>query len=466
MIIYGRIFGVGMQMDAWVLAAGTVAAAGSLAWGPVNEIVRSRFLQQAEHHGFELAARNASQLIKVSAMASAALAVLLLVLGPQLLALLYEGTYKETANLIFQVFSLLLPSLAIVQMLALTSAYLNCCKVIYAPEWIGIGAGILSLVCVVLLAESWGIYSLVVAHYVAITISLAGSWWILYRRKFIGSTSWLVIDSSVLDYIRFAKPLYISYASGQANAILERSMASSLAAGSVSSLYYAGQIKSTLQAVITSVLFSLAVPQLTRAVFKQDGLGFEGAWREVQGVISLFLVATVPPIFAGSSLIVAVLFGANHLETLNSNVISDLIKFYVLALIPVSLYLVHGAALLAKQRSKTYAVWGVLSQGISIGLMLALFPHIGLQAFPAALFVSHFVAAAMMAREVGPSAGLWKDLTLSLLLLFVVILLEQILFEWLFLRFHEPIISLALGLLIHGMFVAALLVLKLSKRVS
>jgi peptidoglycan biosynthesis protein MviN/MurJ (putative lipid II flippase) len=463
LIVYGRVFGVGLQMDAWVFASGVVAAAGMLTWGPVNEIARSRFLQQVGRDGFEQAARDATRLLRVTALGAAALSLVLWGCGPRLVAWLYAGIDAQGAALMLQLFALLLPALVLGQMLALTSAYLNCCGVIYTPEWVGIAAGLFSLFFVVIGAAPWGVHALVAAHYAGLTISLTGSWWLLHRQGFLGACWRPLIGPGVRDYLHFATPLYLSYGAGQANAVLERSLATSLGPGSVSSLNYSAQIKSTLQAVITSVLFSLAVPRLTRAVVEQDGKAFWPAWRDVQGVVTLFLLGVLPPMIAGASLIVQVLFGLQRLDVAQADIMVDLIRAYLLALVPVSLYLVHGSALLARQRGRIYAAWGVITQAMSIALLLALLPQLGIRAFPVALFVSHSIAAIAMAWAVGPSAAMWKDVAVSMLLLFGVTQTEQILFKWLQAHLHEPVVAMALGLAAHGAFVAVALAFKRSQ---
>lgn len=460
LIVYGRVFGVGMEMDAWVFAFGVVMAAGMLAWGPVNEIARSRFLQQAEREGFDQAACHATRLLRVTALGSATLALALWVCGPIIVNWLYAGADEQGAALTLRFFLLLLPALVLGQMLALTSSYLNSCGVIYAPEWIGIGAGIFSLGCVVLGAAAWGIFALVAAHYAGLVISQIGSWWLLRRRGFLKASLRPVIDPGVRDYLHFASPLYLSYGAGQANIVLERSLATSLGPGTVSSLHYPAQIKSTLQAVITSVLFSLAVPRLTKSAGERNGDGFWSAWRDVQSIVTLFLLAVLPPVVAGAPLIVAVLFDRGRVDVAQADMMANLIRVYVLALVPVSLYLVHGTALLAQQRGRMYAAWGVGTQAMSVALLLVMLPQLGIKAFPVALFVSHSFAAVAMSWAVGPSVALWKDVFVSMLLLLTVIWSEHILFQWLLADGHELAATFALGLTAHGVFVAVLLVIQ------
>jgi putative peptidoglycan lipid II flippase len=425
LMLYGRLFGIGLQMDAWVFASSVVAAAGMMAWGPVNEIARSRFLQQAARDGFPVATQGATRLLRVTGLGSAMLSLLLWLAGPRLLSILYVGVQHRGELLVLRVFALMLPSLVLAQILALGSAYLNCCAIIYAPEWIGVGAALVSLASVYSLASSIGIYSLVVGYYMGLLLSVGCVLFLLLRRRFLGAPWRPLAGAAVSDYLKFSAPLYMSYGAGQANGLLEKTLSSSLGIGVVASVNYAAQIKNALQSVVTSVLFSIAVPRLTQAATGDaDKISFAVAWRDVQRVVVLFLLAALPPVWGGANLIVVVLFGKARVNADQLDLVGSLIRFYLIALVPVALSLVHGVALLAQQKSRSYAVWNVVALLLSSAFSLVFVSKLGARAFPLALLLSYSLAAMAMARAVGPSRHLWVELLgwLGLLALYSVLI--------------------------------------------
>jgi peptidoglycan biosynthesis protein MviN/MurJ (putative lipid II flippase) len=412
------LFGVSLATDAWVFASSVVAALGLFVWGPVNEIVRSRFLLQLGRYGFVEAAQAAAQLMWVTALVSVFLAFALWFCAPWLLSWLYQSSGVEADRLVLRVFALMLPSIVLSQVLALGTAFLNCCDMIYEPEWIGVLAALSSFVCLFALGADVGIYALVAAHYVGLLVAVLGVLALLWRKHFLDGFLRPVSGVAVRDYLLFSLPLYSSYGAGQANVMLEKSLASSMGVGMVSSLNYASQIKSTLQAVVSSVLFSLAVPRLSRVLALGHTVqDFTLAWLEVQRVVALLLLLVLAPVWGGADLIVAVLFDADHVNAAQMSLVADLIRWYLVALVPVSLYLVHGCALLAQQRGGSYAFWGVFSQALSVLICLSFFDVLGPKVFPVALFVSHGLAAVAMAITVGSSGLLWRDLCVWLVLL-------------------------------------------------
>jgi putative peptidoglycan lipid II flippase len=455
LLVCARLFGVSLATDAWVFASGVVAALGLFVWGPVNEIARSRFLLQLGRDGFLDAAQAAAQLIRVTALGSVLLAFVLWFCAPWLLSWLYQSSGVEADRLVLRVFALMLPSIVLSQVLALGTAFLNCCDMIYEPEWIGVVAALCSFVCLFALGADVGIYALVAAHYVGLLVAVFGVLALLWRRRFLAGFLRPASGPAVRDYLLFSLPLYSSYGAGQANVMLEKSLASSMGVGMVSSLNYASQIKSTLQAVVSSVLFSLAVPRLSRALSMGAGEhDFTLAWLEVQRVVALLLLLVLAPVWGGADLIVGVLFDVARVNEAQMALVADLIRWYLVALVPVSLYLVHGCALLAQQRGRSYAVWGVVSQALSVLICLFFFDAWGPKVFPLALFVSHGLAAVAMAVTVGSSGLLWRDFFVWMVLLFTSCGTAFIFAQWIALQVGSGFMAL---LILCGSYAALLL---------
>lgn len=416
LVVYGRLFGIGLAMDAWVFASGAVAAAGMLVWGPVNEIARARYLKNVADHGNMAAVIGANQLLRFTVAVTLVLILAMFALGPWVVGVLYSGDQANDSGIVLRLFTLMLPSLLLGQILSLGTAYLNCLGVIYAPEWIGVGAGISSLCIVLLLAPSVGIYALAAGQYFSSALSMILVLGLLLRHRFLLGTRMPIAGRAVWDYLGFASPLYMSYAAGQANGILEKSLASSIATGALSSINYASQIKSTLQAVISSVLFSLAVPRLTQAASDVDDRLFLRTWRDVQRLVCIFLLLLLPPILGAADLIAELLFNVAKSGGQQPANVALLIRLYAVALLPVSLYLVHGAALLARQNGRAYAAWGLISQIVSGLCCIVFVREFGTAIFPVALFFSHGIAAFAMAKSVGPSRKLWIEFSMIVLL--------------------------------------------------
>lgn len=401
LLLYARAFGIGIQMDSWVFASGFAASVGLLLWGPVNEVVRSRFVRQVEEAGEENARSSATSLLVFTATASMLVCIFLFVSAPQIVDTLYAANENSVKSVVLTLFVLMLPSIVIGQFLSLGTAYMNCCDVIYTPELIGIAAAVLNLACVAALSPSMGIQSLVLGYYIGAATSLVVVVRFLHARGFLrrpGGLAVIVRDSR--HAIVFAAPLFFSFGAGQLNVLLEKYLASVMGVGVMSSVNYASQIKSTLQAVLTSVLFSLIVARLTQAASQQGGDVFKRMLAEAQRLAMIFVLTVLPFVFGTADALAAVLFGNASTSASALQEMALLIRLYVVALMPVALYLVYGVALLAQQKGRSYAALGVAAQLLSAAISVTLFPVLGSAVFPIALLISHWVAALWMLQRV------------------------------------------------------------------
>ena len=403
-ILYARYFGIGFEMDSWVWASGITASIGLMLWGPVNETIRSRFVRLMSESGQAVALSNARSVLLFTTAVSLLVAAVIYFGLPQIIGSLYPTSTPAQSRLLSEIILLMLPSIVIGQVLNLGIAYMNCHDIIYTPEVMGIFSSALNLLCVPLLSPRLGVYSLVVGHYLGILVSLIVVTHFLYVRKVMrGPLHPLVVWQDSKAAIIFAAPLFLSYGAGQMNGLLEKFIGSLLGVGVVSSVNYASQIKSTLQAVLASVLFSLVVPRLTQAASSSDETQFTRMLRDSQRTALICLFFLLPFVFGAAEPIALLLFGKAVSSPAALAEMSTLIRLYVAALLGVVLYLVYGVALLAQQKGKVYAVYGVGSQLASAAFTILLYKILGSSVFAYALLVSHLGAALLMLRHIESS---------------------------------------------------------------
>jgi hypothetical protein len=468
LILCGHLFGLGLQMDSWVFSFGVISAVSMMLWGPVNEITRSRFLSHVALFGFNVAAETATKLLRFTLIGCGLISFVMWVYAPRILGLLYASELSHADALVLQLFYLLIPSLALGQLNSLGVAYLNCCDVIYVPEVIAIGASTLSLISIFFLAPTFGIYAMAVGHYIYVFISVFFVLFLLHRRRFFRGSWFPLANRPMLDYLVFAAPLYLSYLAGAFNGLVEKTLASGMEIGVLTSINYASQIKSTLAAVLTSVIFSLTVPSLTRQASKSfRSPEFLTAWREVQRNVMVFLFAVIPPIWVGSPLIANIIFVSSRIDENKINLVVMLIRYYLLAVVPVALYLVHGAALLAQQKGRSYAIFGIISQAVSAAFAIVLLPIFGPQVFPLGLLFAHILVAIAMACKIGPTGELWAELVGWLFLIAIAVIFMSRLSSFVSFPVSSASVMILILFLIHAAIVGvSFLVISYARKIT
>ncbi|WBH15103.1 lipid II flippase MurJ [Sphingomonas radiodurans] len=408
MFVYARIFGASATYDAWIWALGIVNAAGMLLFGPITETIRASYASidsregraAAEQYIATIAVIMIGGAILVAGAAALTLPLLAAGLAPQ-------QSGQEPAATFF--LYALAPSLALSQVVAVLTAHLNCHSRIYAPEIAGTVGGCIGLGFIVAFPQLPATWLLPGSYYIALFMPLlvGASFWPQLVRVL-----WHLEGSAFRRHARealgFSMPLLLPYALGQAGGVVERQYALLAGTGALSILSYAFFARNTVQAVFTAALSALAVPALARAWDAEDTGPFRATLAHWAHQCLMLVTIGMVTLFGLSDTIPPLLFGDN-ITAGQQSLLSELLRFYAVAIVTVVLYLMGGSALLAARRGKTYAALGTLASLIALALLLILFPVIGIIAIPIGLAISHALAAGLMFRAIDPADG-WQIL--------------------------------------------------------
>ncbi|WP_164518971.1 lipid II flippase MurJ [Sphingomonas sp. ABOLG] len=419
MFVYARVFGASATYDAWIWALGIVNAAGMLLFGPITETIRASYASIDNREGEEAAEQYIATIavimiggaILVAGAAALALPTLATALVPQ-----QSGQAPAATFFLYA----LAPSLALSQVVAVLTAHLNCHGRVYAPEIAGTVGGCVGLALIVTFPQLPATWLLLGSYYVALVMPLlvGASFWPQLVRALLHLKG-PAFRRHAREALGFSMPLLLPYALGQVGGVVERQYALLAGTGALSILSYAFFARNTVQAVFTAALSALAVPALARTWNAEDIAPFRATlthWvRQCLMLVTIGMVA----LFGLSDTIPPLLFGDN-ITGAQQSLLSELLRFYAVAIVTVVLYLMGGSALLAARRGKTYAALGALASLVALALLLALFPLIGIIAIPVGLTISHALAAGLMFRAIDPADG-WQVLRDAALRILVVV---------------------------------------------
>lgn len=408
MFVYARVFGASATYDAWIWALGIVNAAGMLLFGPITETIRASYASIDSREGREAAEQYIATIavimigtaILVAGAAALTLPLLATALVPQ-----QSGQAPAATFFLYA----LAPSLALSQVVAVLTAHLNCHGRVYAPEIAGTVGGCVGLALIVAFPQLPATWLLPGSYYVALAMPLlvGASFWPQLVRA-LRHLKGPAFRRHAREALGFSMPLLLPYALGQVGGVVERQYALLAGTGALSILSYAFFARNTVQAVFTAALSALAVPALARAWDARDSGPFRDALRHWAHQCLMLVTIGMVTLFGLSDTIPPLLFGGN-ITAGQQALLSELLRFYAVAIVAVVLYLMGGSALLAARRGKTYAALGALASLVALALLLALFPLIGIIAIPIGVAISHALAAGLMFRAIDP-ADSWQVL--------------------------------------------------------
>lgn len=401
MFVYARVFGASATYDGWIWALGIVNAVGMMLFGPITETIRASYSSIESQEGQAAAEQYIATVAVMMIGGATFVAIGAVVLIPDLVTLLLpEHSVHRPAAYYF--LHALAPSLVLSQVVAVLTAHLNCRNKIYAPELAGTVGGGIGLAFIIAFPGLPATWLLLGSYYLALLAPLAAGasfWPSLFAA--LRKLEWSAFRSHSLHALGFSIPLLLPYALGQILALVERQYALEAGIGALSVLSYAFFARNTVQAIFTAALSTLAVPRMARAWRVADTEPFRfvlGKW--VQQCLMLTTIG-MSVLFGLSDLVPPLLFGGN-ISVEHQALLGQLLRFYAVSIAALVLFLVAGSGLLAAHQAKTYAACSALACVVSLAILFAFFPQIGVVSIPIALAISHFLAASLMLRAIIP----------------------------------------------------------------
>lgn len=422
-----KYFGVSFERDAWILTITFFSSIGLAFWGPIDETFRTKFVFLKETEGEKVALSKAISLVGFTIIGTLIISTIIYIFSSDISFYLNPLNNDKKIFLIISLILLMTPTLLINQITSIGVSVLNAYDVFYLPEIAGTIASICNLVFIVFLAPLIGIYSLVISQYISILLLLVIVIYYLKKQNLQVRTFWIINWVDVKVFLFFALPFFLPYFAGQVNSFAEKWLSNTLGNGKVSTLDYARQFSMILQAIISSVLTTVMVPMLAKSYAKKDLNGFMDIIKHNITTIFVIMCLTVPILIGGSKPLSNFFFGQGKVTLYQLEEIANLISLYGFSLVGVILYLVFGLILLASNKGKKYAFWGVLAQVIVLFFNIFFIKNFNVYVFPISLGIGHFLTACILSYYVELNDK-WEVYLQIVKNIFVLLIISSILY--------------------------------------
>jgi putative peptidoglycan lipid II flippase len=395
--LIAKYFGVSIERDAWILTMTLISTVGFAIWGPINETFRAKFVFLKEKEGEEAAISRAVSLVGFSVLVTIAISLVILLFTHPIAHALDSTGSPQKLSLIVSLMLIMLPTLLINQITSFGISVLNAYDVFYLPEFVGTVASVCNILLILFLAPIIGIYSLAVSQYVAILLLFIAVIFYLRKQSFKLRPMGIIHHwGNIKVFILFALPFFLPYFAGQISQLAEKWIANSLGDGSVSTLDYARQFSMTLQAVISSVLYTAMLPVLAKSFAQSDADRFATIVKENFTTIFVIMCLTVPVLIGAAAPLSEFFFAHGKVSSAALLVIINLMRIYGLAFVGIILYSIFGLILLASDKGKIYAFWGILAQVVVLCFNIVLVGKWGIYVFPIAFGIGHLLTACIL----------------------------------------------------------------------
>jgi len=371
-ILIAAKFGSGFETDAFFVAL----AATGLITTLIREAITTTFipiLSEVEaKEGKKGKVIHANNMINIIIAISIILVIVAWVLSPLIIKLTAKDFKEEQFNLAVSLMKIGLPMVLFSGVMGSLTGFLHSEQKHKSSAAIGFPFNLVYIFFLLFLSSRFGIKGLMVAGVFAVMLQLliqipearkAG-----FRYKFIFDIN----DKFIRKALYLSLPVLIGVAINDINVIVNKTLASGLAEGSISWLNYADKLNSLLLGVFVSAVTTVIFPLLAKESNNDNIKGM----KKIMGYgVNLILLVTIPAtvgLVVLSTPIVQVAFERGEFTSADTLMTSYALVFYSLGLVAASLRLLITRVYYSLQDTRAPMVYGAISVGLNIVLNIIL----------------------------------------------------------------------------------------------
>jgi len=395
-VLIAAKFGSGMETDTYFIA---MTATGIIT-GLMNNAIRITFIpvfaEIESTEGKEGKLDHTNNLINIVFFLSLILVCIGWIASPLIIKLLAKGFYGEQYKLAIQLLKIGLPMITFSSIIGTFSGFLQSEQRYISTAAIGFPFNFVYIVFLLFLSTKFGIKGLMVASVIAvfsqILIQLPEAKKSGYKYKF----TFNIKDKYIKKILYLSIPVFIGVAINDLNAIVDRTLASSLAAGSISALNYANRLNGLILGVFITAITTVIFPLLSKEFSNNNINGV----KKIMGYgFNLILLITIPAavgLIVLSTPIVEVAFERGEFDSTATIMTSKALIFYAIGLVAMSLRLLIDRVYFSLQDTKTPMINGAISVVFNIVLNLILVQYMGHAGLALATSIATTIATLLM----------------------------------------------------------------------
>ena len=369
-VLIASEFGSGIETDTFFVAmtattliTGFLSSAISTTFIPVLSEIESK-------EGKKGKVEHSNNMINIIFAISIILVIGGWLAAPVIVKVLARGFQGNQFELAVQLTRIGLPMILFGGVIGVFTGYLQSEQRFTSSAAVGFPFNFVYIFFLLFLSSKFGIKGLMVASVIAV-----GSQFLIQIPEAISSGYKYVFkfdlkDKYITKVILLSLPVLVGVAINDLNAIVDRTLASSLVSGSISALNYANKLNGLILGVFISAITTVIFPLLS----KESNSDNISAMKKIMSYgINLILLITVPAtvgLIVLATPIVEIAFQRGSFDATATFMTSQALIFYSIGLVAMALRLLLNRVYYSLQDTKTPMVNGAISVAFNIALNL------------------------------------------------------------------------------------------------
>ena len=371
-VLIASKFGSGIETDTYFVAMTATYLITNLINNAISTTIIPVLSEIETKEGKESKIRYTNNMINIIFVFSLVLVLIGFLASPLLVKLLAKGFYGEQFNLAVKLIRIGLPIIVFSCILGAVIGFLQSEQRYTSPAAIGFPFNFVFIFYLIFLSTIFGIkglmFSAVIATLSQLLIQIPEIKKTGFRYKFIFDLK----DKYIKKVIFLSLPVFVGIAINDLNAIVDRTLASSLVEGSISALSYANKLNSLILGVFVTAITTVIFPLLAEESNNDNIKGM----KKIMGYgVNIILLITIPAtvgLIVLAKPIVEVAFQRGEFDVTATLMTSKALIFYSLGLVAMALRLLITRVYYSLQDTKTPMINGAISVVFNIVLNLIL----------------------------------------------------------------------------------------------
>lgn len=365
-------FGSGIETDTYFIAMSATGIITGLITSAVSSTSIPVLSEVEVKEGKKGKIKYTSNIINIVLIAAIFLVIVAYIYAPTIIRLLARGFEGEQFTLAVSLVRIGLPMILFSGVIGAFTGFLQSEERYFATAAIGFPFNFVYIFYLVFLSSRFGIKGLMVAAVLAVVAQLLIQ---LPESKAAGFKYYPVMDFKnkyIQKVLNLSVPILVGVAINDLNAIVDKTLASSLPSGSISALSYSNKLLGLITGVFISAITTTIFPILSR---ESNNNNIKGLKKIMGYGVNFILIITIPAtvgLMVLSRPIVEVVFQRGVFYAQATDMTSTALIFYSLGLVAMSLRLLITRVYYSLQDTKTPMVNGAISVAFNIVLNLIL----------------------------------------------------------------------------------------------
>ncbi|AQQ53549.1 murein biosynthesis integral membrane protein MurJ [Planococcus lenghuensis] len=285
------------------------------------------------------------------------------------------------------------------------SAYLNMKKLFAVPTLIGLPLSFVFIIFIFLSDRFDWVYLLAIGNVTALAVQLIILLIFAYKKGYRYRFVFDVKDIYIKRMLFLAIPVILGTAVSQINKLIDRTLASQIEIGAISSLNYANTLILFIQGVVVVSISTVMYPAMSKMASKGNMDGLKRSVLQAMTGVNMFVLPATAGALIFARPIVELLFGRGAFTTEDVILTATAFFYYSIGMIGFGLREVLSRAFYSLQDTRTPMINATIAVALNIVLNFILAYYMGIAGLALATSISALIATALLSVALRKKLG-------------------------------------------------------------